>query len=165
MPWISLKNPIKKDGETMKENNNGYRDSIYLAILESIISLIAVLVYVALGMFNWTIVSGVILGSTVTVVNYLILSYSVNKAINDFIALRGKEEMTDEESDKFAKTHAIKVQNAVTKSYVLRTGLMVGALVVAFITKKFDPIATMIPLIMYKPLLYAIEFIKKKRGE
>ena len=93
------------------------------------------------------------------------MSSSANKAIDEYIKLRGEQEMTDEEAAKFAKENSIKVQNAVTKSYVLRTGLMVGSLVLAFITKCFNPIATLIPLVMYKPLLYAVQFIKMKRGE
>jgi len=47
---------------------------------------------------------------------------------------------------------------------MLRSLLMIAALVVAFITKLFDPIATLIPLLLYKPLIYVIEIIKKKRG-
>jgi hypothetical protein len=42
---------------------------------------------------------------------------------------------------------------------------MFGSLIVAFISGWFDPLATVIPLLMYKPLIYAAEFIKKKRGE
>ena len=142
-----------------------YIDSIYLAIGEAIISLIVILIYTALGLFDWTVISGVILGSIATIANFLILSYSVNKAINKFIELRGDKEMGNEEAEKFAKEHSLKVQNAVTKSYVLRTALLMGSLVLAFITKLFNPIATLIPLAMYKPLLYAVEFVKKKRGE
>ena len=144
---------------------SSYIDTVYLAVGEAFVSLLTVLVYIAIGKFNWTIVSGVILGSIVTIINFLILSYSVNKAIDKFITLRGDKELTDEEAEKFAKTNSIKVQNTVAKSYVLRTVLMIASLVIAFITKLFNPIATLIPLAMYKPLLYATQFIKNKRGE
>ena len=72
---------------------------------------------------------------------------------------------SEEEAEKFAKANSLKVQNAVGKSYILRTALMMGSLVLAFITKLFNPIATLIPLAMYKPLLYVTQFIKAKRGE
>ena len=147
------------------QNKNSYIDTIYLAIGEVAVSLLVVLVYIALGEFNWTVVSGVILGSAVTILNFLILSHAVNKALNKFIDLRGDKEMDEDEAKAFAKANSLKVQNAVTKSYVLRTGLMMGALVLAFITKLFNPIATLIPLAMYKPLLYATQFVKQKRGE
>lgn len=147
------------------EKNNSYIDTLYLTIGEIVVSLLVVLIYIALGKFDFTIASGVALGSLVTVLNFIILSYSVNKALNKFIDLRGDKEMDEEEAEKFAKANAIKVQNAVTKSYVFRTGLMMGSLVLAFITKLFNPLATLIPLVMYKPLLYATQFVKKKRGE
>lgn len=147
------------------EKNNSYIDTLYLTIGEIVVSLLVVLIYIALGKFDFTIASGVSLGSLVTVLNFIILSYSVNKALNKFIDLRGDKEMDEEEAEKFAKANAIKVQNAVTKSYVFRTGLMMGSLVLAFITKLFNPLATLIPLVMYKPLLYATQFVKKKRGE
>lgn len=147
------------------KNKNSYIDALYLAIGEAVVSLIISFTYIALGKFDWTILTGIILGSVVTVVNFLILSYSVNKALNKFIDLRGDEKMDEEEAKAFAKANSIKVQNAVTKSYVLRTGLMMGSLVLAFITKLFNPIATLIPLAMYKPLLYAVQFFKQKRGE
>ena len=147
------------------QKNNPYTDAIYLAIGELIVSIVTILVYIALNYFDWTVITGTILGSIVTITNFLILSNSANKAIDEYIKLRGENEMTDEEAAKFAKENSIKVQNAVTKSYVLRTGLMVGSLVLAFITKCFNPIATLIPLVMYKPLLYAVQFIKMKRGE
>ena len=147
------------------KNKSSYIDTIYLSVGETIISLLITLIYTALGKFDWTVLSGAVLGSTVTVINFLILSFSVNKALNKYIELRGDKEMTEEEAEKFAKTNSIKVQNAVTKSYIFRTALMMGALVLSLITGYFDTIATIIPLIMYKPLLYAIQFVKKKRGE
>ena len=147
------------------KNKNSYIDSVYLAIGEAIVSLLVILVYIAINMFDWTIATGTILGSAVTVANFLILAYSVNKAINKFIDLRGDGEMSEEEAEKFAKANSLKVQNAVTKSYILRTGLMMGSLVLALVTGWFDPIATLIPLAMYKPLLYVTQFIKQRRGE
>ena len=147
------------------QNKNSYIDTVYLAIGEVAVSLLVVLVYIALGKFNWTVAGGVLLGSLVTILNFLILSHAVNKALNKFIDLRGDKEMDEDEAKAFAKANSLKVQNAVTKSYVLRTGLMMGALVLAFITKLFNPIATLIPLVMYKPLLYATQFVKQKRGE
>lgn len=147
------------------QNKNSYIDTIYLAIGEIIISLIVVAVYLIIGLFKWQVVTGVALGSVVTVLNYIILSFAVNRAINKFMALRGDKEMNEEEAEAFAKANTVKVQNAITKSYLLRTTLMMGALVLSLITGYFDTIPTIIPLIMYKPLLYAVEFVKKKRGE
>ena len=147
------------------ENKNSYIDTIYLAIGEIIVSLLVLLVYIAIGKFEWTVITGVILGSLATIANFIILSIALNKARDKFIDMRGDKELSEEEAEAFAKANSIKVQNAVTKSYVFRTGLMMGSLVIAFITKWFNPIATLVPLAMYKPLLYVTQFVKQKRGE
>lgn len=147
------------------ENKNSYIDTIYLAIGEIIVSLLVLLVYIAIGKFEWTVITGVILGSLATIANFIILSIALNKALDKFIDMRGDKELSEEEAEAFAKANSIKVQNAVTKSYVFRTGLMMGSLVIAFITKWFNPIATLVPLAMYKPLLYVTQFVKQKRGE
>lgn len=147
------------------ENKNSYIDTIYLAIGEAIVSLLVLLVYLAIGKFDWTVITGVILGSLATIANFVILSIALNKALDKFIDMRGDKELSEEEAEAFAKANSIKVQNAVTKSYVFRTGLMMGSLVIAFITKCFNPIATLVPLAMYKPLLYVTQFAKQKRGE
>ena len=147
------------------ENKNSYIDTIYLAIGEIIVSLLVLLVYIAIGKFEWTVITGVILGSLATIANFIILSIALNKALDKFIDMRGDKELSEEEAEAFAKANSIKVQNAVTKSYVFRTGLMMGSLVIAFITKWFNPIATLVPLAMYKPLLYVTQFLKMKRGE
>ncbi len=148
---------------TTKKSN--YIDTIYLAILEAITALIIVLVYLLIGKLQLTVVLGAFLGAIVTVINFLILSVAVNNAINKYLALIGDKELSEEEAQKFAKQHTVKIQAAISKSYVLRSALMIGILVVAFLTKWFDPLAALIPLLMYKPLIYVIEFIKKKRGE
>ena len=92
-----------------KQNNNSYVDAIYLLAGEAIVSLLIILVYIALGKFEWTVASGSFLGSIVTVCNFVILSYSVNQALNKFMDLRGDKELSEEEAEKFAKTNSIKV--------------------------------------------------------
>ena len=147
----------------MKKNN--FTDIIYLGICSLIVSLVTVLVYIVIGRFEWKILTGALLGTVVTILNFLILSIAVNNALGKYIDEIGDKKMDDEEAEKFAKANSVKIQNEISKSYVLRTGLMIGTLVVAFISKWFDPLATMIPLLMYKPAIYVVEFIKKKRGE
>lgn len=144
---------------------NSNKDVLILALGEIIVAVLVAIGFLATGFFKWQVISGAILGGAVTVINFLILSFSINRALDKFMETRGDKELTDEEIEKLSKAQSIKVQNAITKSYVLRTGLMFGSLIVAFISGWFDPLATVIPLLMYKPLIYAAEFIKKKRGE
>lgn len=152
------------------QNKNSYRGVLYLFLGEIIASILIIVGYLCyysvVGLpFKWQVISGALLGSIVTTFNFFLLSVQVNAAINEYIALRGDREMTEEEATEFAKAHTLKVKNAVAKSYVLRTALMIGTLVIAFITSWFEPLATLIPLLLYKPLIYIVELINKKRGE
>ena len=154
------------------ENKNklsAYIDTVWLALGEAIVAALISVVYLLIGKFDYTVITGATLGGAVTVINFLILSIGVNRAINQFVKERGKGEMDEEEADKYAKEHGMAVQNAMMKSYMLRMILMIGSLVLAGISGWFDIIATVIPLLMYRPILYVTEFIKTKlntkRGE
>lgn len=151
------------------ENNQklSYIDTLYLAIAEGVVALIVTAAFIILGLigvagFDYTVVLGALLGGAVTVLNFFILSVSINRAVAKYIEARGTQELTDEEAEDFSKKHGMDVQNAMTKSYLLRTVLMAAALVAALFTKLFNPIATVIPLLMYRPIIYLIELIKTK---
>ena len=75
--------------------------------------------------------------------------------------------MTDEEAEAFAKAHQAKVQFAMTVSYVIRIATMVVALIVAFIFKEiFNPISTIVPIFMMRPILTATQLLlNKKEGK
>ena len=152
------------------ENKNKlseYIDTLWLAVGELVVALLVLagfLIARSLGVevTVYKVITGALLGSAVTVLNFFILSVSVNRAVNGYIAGMCDKEMTEEEADEYAKKNSMNVQLAMTKSYVLRMALMLGSLVVALITKQFNVLATAIPLIMYRPILYVTEFIKTK---
>ena len=151
----------------IKNKLSAYIDTVWLTLGEAAVSVLVFsgfLIAKALGMdiTLYKAITGAALGSAVTVLNFLILSVGVNRAINSYIEARGDKEMDDEEAEKYAKEHGAIVQNAMLKSYMLRMFLMIGALVLAMISGWFSPIATVIPLLMYRPVLYAVEFIKTK---
>ena len=139
-----------------------YIDSVWLAVGELIVAALTSLAFLLFGKFSYTVVTGALLGGAVTVINFLILSVAINRAINGYITERGDKEMDDEAAEEYAKQHGTAVQNAMTKSYMLRMFLMIGSLVLAMISGWFSPLATVIPLIMYRPILYVTEFIKVK---
>lgn len=112
--------------------------------------------------FDYKIITGAILGFAVIVANYTMLSFSVNRAIASYMELRGNGEMSDEEAEQFAKDNSRLIQNAIARSFVIRTASMVAALVLAFLTGWFSPLATAIPMLAFRPLLTVIELIRKK---
>lgn len=151
-----------------------YIDTVWLALGEVAVGILVTVGFIiakALGqdVAVYKAITGALLGGAVTVINFLILSVAVNRAVNGYVAEIGDREMDEEEAEKYAKEHGMAVQNAMTKSYLLRMGLMIGSLVLAMLSGWFSPLATVIPLLMYRPVLYAVEFIKTKvnakRGE
>lgn len=137
--------------------------ALTIALGELLVSLLIVGVYLLIDKFSYKVVTGVLLGSLVTIINFLILSISVNRAIDKYIEKRGEGEMNEEEAKKFAEENAAAVQFAATGSYVARTLIMLGALVVAFVVGHFDVLATLIPLIAYRPIIYVSELLRKRK--
>ena len=70
--------------------------------------------------------------------------------------------MDDEEAEQFAAENSMPIQNAIKTSYIIRTVTMIATLVVAFLLDWFNPLATAIPLLAFRPLLTVIEMIKGK---
>ncbi len=155
---------------SIKSRLSTYIDTVWLALGQAVVAVLVTLGFIiakSLGadVAIYKAVLGAMLGGLVTVVNFLILSVAVNRAVNNYITERGDKEMDDEEAEKYAKDHGLAVQNAMTKSYIFRTFLMMGTLVVALVTGWFSTIAAVIPLITYKPVLYVVEFIKTSKNE
>ena len=149
----------------MKNKNSGTRDILTLTLGELVVSAGTAAVFALCGFFYYKVITGVLLGSLVAILNFVFLTVSVNRAVDRFMELRGDKEMDEEEADAFAAKHAAEIQNASKLSYVIRTFTMLGALVLAFISKQFDVIATVIPLLAFQPILIAAETLRKKRGD
>ena len=149
------------------DNNNqmrsSYREVGVLAIGELIVSLITVAVFLLLKRFDYTVVTGVLLGSVVMIGNMWFLSYSVNRAVDKYLEERGDKEMDEEEASAFATKHAMAIRAAAGKSYIIRSICMVAALFVGLFVGVFNAIATVVPLLAYRPILYVSEAIRRKK--
>ena len=150
-----------------KNKLSDYVNTLWMAVGELIVALLVLIGFLiakSLGVevTVYKVITGALLGGFVTVLNLFILSYAVNRAVNEYIDGRGDKEMTEEEAEEYAKNNGMKVQLAMTKSYLIRMVLMIGVLLAGGITKQFNVLATAIPLLMYRPILYVTEFIKVK---
>ena len=147
----------------MQKKNMPTSEILFLVVGEIIVSLIVSGVYVLLDRFSPAVIGGCLLGSAVTVFNFVYLSVAVNRAIDKAMANRKAGEMTDEEAAAFAAENQAAVQRAAQGSYLVRQILMLGVLVGAFLLDGwFDVIATLIPLLMFRPLLTVCGLMKKK---
>ncbi len=154
----------------MKKRNLPIAEIAILAVGELIVSLLVVGGYLLCDLifeaelfdFSYRVITGVLLGSCVTVLNYLFLCISVNRAVNRFLALRGDAEMDEEEAAKFALENSMPIQNAIKTSFIIRTVSMLAAFIVAFVVDWFAPLATVIPLLMFRPIITVGGLIRQK---
>lgn len=169
-----------------QEKNIPIRELLFIIGGELITSLVIIAVYLAIGKFDYTVVTGALLGSLVIILNFVFLTVSVNRAFDSVLegasfsseanakTVRIISETEDEEDDgeedtpkeedeiaKFAKENEGKLSAAIRISYILRTASMLGALVIAIVTKRFNLIALVIPLFMQRPLLSLSALTKK----
>lgn len=148
----------------MQKKNMPLGDIVFLAAGELLASLIIVGVYLIIGAFEWRVLTGAAIGSAVTVLNFAILSFSVNRAVDRVMEMRGNKEMTEEEADAFALQHSAEIQKAVKSSYLLRQILMLGALVAAVLLKVALILPAVIPLLLFRPILMVREAFRKKKA-
>lgn len=150
----------------MKKQSLPIRELVAIAIGELITSLIISGVFLILKKFDYTVALGAALGSTVTFLNFLILSIMTNRVIDKFLAERGSDELDEEAAQALAMKFQGQVQNQMKLSFIIRILVMIATFVLAFLlTDVFNVIATVIPLLMLRPIITVSEFFKKKRGE
>ena len=146
----------------MKNKNIPLRETALVLLGEIAVSLLVCAVYLIIQRFSYKVVTGVCLGSAVIVLNFFFLSLSTNKSIDNFLAIRGTEEMDEEAAEAFAAKFQCEIQNKTKLSFIIRMLSMVAALVVAFILEWFDVIATLVPLLMLRPIITVETLLRSK---
>ena len=141
------------------------KELIALAVGELVISLAVCAVYLILQRFSYRVPLGALLGSAVVIANFYALSAMTSRILDQFMAERGDGEMSDEQTDELVKTYQNRIQNQMKISYLVRTALMLATLVVAFLVDAFDVIATLVPLLAFRPILTVSEMIKGRLGK
>ena len=146
----------------MKNKNIPLRETALVLLGEILVSLLVCAVYLIIQRFSYKVVTGVCLGSAVIVLNFFFLSLSTNKSIDTFLALRGTKEMDDEEALEFTAKFQCEIQNKTKLSFIIRMLSMVAALVLAFLLEWFDVIATLVPLLMLRPIITVETLLRSK---
>jgi hypothetical protein len=170
---IDEKNEINSSTSGDAPKASILREVLPLFIGELAVGILTVGVFLLLhflGVYSaeplYAVVTGAALGIAVIVINMAILTHNVNSAIEKYLSLRGTREMTEEEADQFARENSVIIQNAMMRSYVIRTVMMVAVLVGALlIPRAFNVIAVAVPLLCYRPVMYVIELMKKRRNK
>ena len=100
--------------------------------------------------------------STVTTLNFLFLALSTRRAFDKAVEARGTREMNEDEIEKFTEEHQRIMNNAVKLSFIIRTLTMLATLIIAFILDYFNVLATLIPLLMLRPIIMIEALIREK---
>ncbi len=149
----------------MQKTKLPYYEMISLTLGEIIVSAIVGIIFLCIRKFDYAVLFGACLGTFLTLANFFALSISSTNAVNRALAEVGGEGMDDEAAAEFAKKHQSKIQLIMTVSYIVRMLSLLGALVVAFIFSGiFNPIATAVPLLMFRPILMISQLIAKRRS-
>ena len=154
----------------MDKNNMPAFELWALLIGELICSAIVCAVYAIVGAisadydFSYNVITGALLGTLVIFLNFFFLSLSTAKVFREAKEARGDNEMSDEEVDAFVKEHQNKYNTMVRVSFLIRNVTMLLTLIGAFLLPDvFDVIATLVPLIAYRPILSLTALIQNKR--
>ena len=151
----------------MKKSNAAFKETSRLAVGELIVTALVIAGFAIADAFVSVdyvkVILGAVIGAVVTVLNFLFLTVSVNSAIDRYMEIRGTREMTDEEAEKFTAEHSMQIQNAVKTSFIIRTVSMLAVLILAFVTGWVNPVATVIPLLAYRPILALGEKIRRRQ--
>ena len=154
----------EKGSLILQNKNTAIGDVLFLAAGELLASVIIMAVYGILGSFDWRVITGALIGSTLMVMNFAILTFSVNRAVDRILQARGSEDMSEEEAEAFAAKHSAEIQNSVRSSYLLRQVLILGVLVGAVLLNIANVVAAVIPLVLFRPILMAREAFRKKKA-
>ena len=148
------------------KKENRYTSVFWLLLAEAAVSAIVIGVFALIiflfpdALFYDTafykVITGSVLGVAATTLNFFALCYTVNRAVDKYMTVRGDGEMDEEAAAKFANENAAKVQAEVTKSYLLRMLILAAACALLF-TKQFDVVAVVVPMLLQRPLIVLIE--------
>ena len=155
------------NNNTVKKLNIPARETLVLLVGEAVVSALVALGFYLCDLafqtgFSYRVFTGAALGALVVILNFLFLSVSVNRAVDRYMEIRGSREMTDEEAESFTAEQGAAIQNSIKTSYLVRTVTMMAALVVAFILDWFNPLATVIPILAFRPILTIGETVRQR---
>lgn len=142
-------------------------ETLRILIGEAVVAVLTVGVFLLLDLFSlvefsYTVITGAVLGAAVIVANFFFLARSTDKVALEAMAARGTKEMTEEEIEKFTEEHSARLNNAIKLSFIIRMTSMLAALVLALISPWFHPIATLVPLLMLRPVITVSEYFRRK---
>ena len=147
----------------MNENRVPVYELLFLISGQLVISAVISAIYLIMDKLTLSVALGALFGGAITVFNFLFLIITTNRAIDRVLAERGEGEMSDEEAAAFAEKHRARLQWVTKRSSIVRLISIAAALILALLLDGvFNVLATVIPLLMLRPLLTLSQLLKTK---
>ena len=146
----------------MSEKHPVLSMTAFATAAELLVCALTVLIYYLIGKFSWPVLAGVLLGAAVMVGNFIALAVISNRAVDSCLAERREGEMSEEELAKFVEEHQTRLKLRIRLSQNVRMLMMLALLIVALITPWFDPIASLVPMLLFRPILMLMGLVMKK---
>jgi hypothetical protein len=140
----------------MKPDRAVLRETARVAAGVFVLVAAMVAVYAVIGQFSAAVVLGGLYTGALTVVNFFIMGLTV-QGVTDRAAER---ERTDEELAELT----LQMKNRMKLSYNLRMIALFALLVVGITVFKFDPLATILPVLFPTAVIRVLQIMDMKKG-
>ena len=150
------------------------RETSRIAVGVGILSALMVGVYLVIGLFDWPVLFGALLGAAFAIGNFFLMAMSVQRAVNRMDGVRlppktEEEEAAEAENPKAAREltpEGQQIRGAIQRSYLLRMLLLGGMAVLAIKVPLFDPVAALVPLLFPRIVIFLEStFMKEKNAQ
>ncbi len=143
------------------------RETARIAAGTGILTILMVAVFLIIGRFDWTVLTGALLGYLTAVGNFYLMALTVQKAADDMQPLPQADEPdgdeTPDEADAPLSDGAKQGKQRMQLSYALRM-LSVGVIAILGVTLPcFHPVATLLPLLFPRIVIALIGLIPSQQ--
>lgn len=138
--------------------------TLLLTACELSVCALTVLVYYLIGQLSVPVISGGLLGAAVMIGNFVALALISSHSLDRVLAERRDGQMSEEELLAFVGEHEARLKLRIRLSQTVRMLMMLAVLVVALLTPWFDVIATLVPMLLFRPCLMLIGLLMNRLG-
>lgn len=143
------------------------QETLRMAIGVAILTVLMVGVFLIIGMFDATVLTGAVFGGAFAVLNFFLMAMSVQKAaeLMNGVQLPPEEVGEDGETvDKPLSPEATKARQKMQLSYTGRMLLTVVFAIIALLVPAIHPVAALIPL-LFPRIVIMIQGLVQKNGK
>lgn len=165
---------FRKYGEveaSMKVQDSVKKATLTIASGTLLLTGVMLLIFVLLGQFELPVLLGALLGAAAAILNFFLMGLSVQKMAERSAAegsaqppSNADEDGKDDEDSKPDSPYAQQAKKSMQLSYGARMLMMVAVAVLALSLPCFHPIATVLPMLFPRLVIFAQQFLLNKEA-